>query len=509
MIREKIAKIGRFVVCAMSFVFMLFLFVFGLRSSFNHWYEEIEEYTELLVPRVKDDFVQNIVVLMFVLAVVVIIWFWRDKLAFLSGKGLWVGIAMAITLLVLAIIWVYKLEMILAWDPEVLVSLVGEAKKGNWSCFKEGQYMSNYFHQLGLFSVLYVLTQWITDGWWYYQIINCLALAGILVVGYKITQCAWKSEFIGGLYLPLQFLCLPAFFYKTFIYGELVSVFLCMCAIWLVYLWADGKGSVLKFVFLVCAMFGALWIRKNALIVLIAILCCVALELLCNKKRSLIAIAAAMIVSFLMYQVAGNVVFADKTKECKPIPAVTWVVMGMEKNALGYGGFNAFATLTFVENGCDVEMTKEQSYARIREIVKHYIDNPEEGLNFYKEKILWQWTDPSFESIFATHQFESEGIARRIYYEDLRVPIWKFMESYQNLIYFGVLCGVISCFKNRKTGIDLIIPTLFVGYFLFSLLWEAKPRYMVMCYILMIPFAAYGITQVCRAIKQLVYKIKK
>ena len=59
MIREKIAKIGRFVVCAMSFVFMLFLFVFGLRSSFNHWYEEIEEYTELLVPRVKDDFVQN------------------------------------------------------------------------------------------------------------------------------------------------------------------------------------------------------------------------------------------------------------------------------------------------------------------------------------------------------------------------------------------------------------------------------------------------------------------
>jgi hypothetical protein len=80
------------------------------------------------------------------------------------------------------------------------------------------------------------------------------------------------------------------------------------------------------------------------------------------------------------------------------------------------------------------------------------------------------------------------------------------MNQYQNLIYLGMFAGIIICARNKMSGVNLILPTSLIGYFLFSMIWEAKPRYMVMCYILVIPFAAGGIEFICRKIKKLLTK---
>jgi hypothetical protein len=69
------------------------------------------------------------------------------------------------------------------------------------------------------------------------------------------------------------------------------------------------------------------------------------------------------------------------------------------------------------------------------------------------------------------------------------------MNIYQLLIYGGV---VLTLILMRKKWIKIENYVLLIGVyggFLFSLIWEAKSRYILPYFIMMIPYAAIGITE--------------
>lgn len=56
---QRCADVGRFVVNFLSTINMFVLFVYAMRSSFSRWYDELGGYTELIIPRIKDNIIRK------------------------------------------------------------------------------------------------------------------------------------------------------------------------------------------------------------------------------------------------------------------------------------------------------------------------------------------------------------------------------------------------------------------------------------------------------------------
>ncbi len=505
--QRKIAQIcacaGKFVVNFFSTAAMLFLFIYAMRSSFSYWYDEWNAYTNLLMPRIKDNIAVNIMVLLLMLLFIFAIFCFWNKFFLKKRNHPIVRWIVAAIVLFLAILLVVNLGSTPVADMAAVIDSAAAALAGDWSSFGLGGFMSKFPHQIGVFSVLYLLMKWIKGGWWYYQIINCLALAGSMLVAGALLRKL--NTYADKLYMLLQFVCIPAYLSTCFIYGEVVSVFLCICTIYMIVDAAEQGMRPYKLAMIVFFMFGAIWMRKNALVAMIAFVLCMAWKAMAEKQKSYMKIVFALLLALGIYKISENLIFSKYDS----MPMISFVVMGMEKNALGYGAFNNFAHSTFEKTGYNAELTKQESYKKIRQILEYYRENPKEAAVFLKEKILWQWTDPGYGTIYSTIYYKNEGFLKRVYHGDLRSLVWNLLNWYQNLIYFGLLFAFLYEWKNKNNGLQIIFQVIFLGYFCFSILWEAMPRYTVMCFLMMLPMAAYGLGQFCRETEKLVGKLRR
>lgn len=510
-----VCRAGKLVVNFLSTMAMLFLFVHAMGSSFSHWHGEWNEYTELLLPRMQDSLVWNVAILLLMLSFLLVFFYFWDKFGQKERQFPLVGYLMAAAMFFLSVLLVVNLDAIPRYDMAAVIGCAKDALKGDWSSFEPDGYMTRYPQQIGLFSVLYFLMKFTQGKWWYYQGLNCLALAGILLVGGALSRRLWErpddqqNAHTGSayIYMLLQFFCVPAYLYTCFIYGEIVSTFLCICAIYMVVEAAEQGTRVYRLALIALLMSGAVWIRKNLLIAMIALTLCMLWKAMAERQKCYVKIALALLLSLGIYQMAGSLIFGSHIKHYDSIPTAAWIAMGMEKNTLGYGAWNNFSDETFEATGFSAELTKQEAYQKIRQLSKYYLNNPKEAVVFLKEKILWQWTDPDYESMYSTSRFENEGFLKRVYYGDLRRPIWNLLNWYQNLVYFGLLIAFLCEWKKKNNGLQMIFQVIFLGYFFFSILWEAKPRYMVMCFIMMLPLAAYGLGQFSRESGKLAKKL--
>jgi hypothetical protein len=505
---QKLEKFCRGIIYFIAVIFSGILLFYAFESSFSNWYEDEKDYIELLFPRTRDNIMLNILMLIAFIIFFLLIYkfFVNHNIYDLNIKQ---KILIFAIVFILSYIWICTVKIIPTGDESCVQQFAGNAALNNdWTSFEAGGYMSEYYQQIGLFTIMYALQKVHSDGWKFYQVLNCAALSGIILLGYSIAKQIWKTDFSGKIYIILQFLCLPAFILTTFIYGELVSTFFLFLLIYETQQICNGNCAIYNIIIIFIAAFMSIWIRKNALIVLLAVIICLLLQLFRKNdtRKPVILSLAAVVLALFVYHTESDIFVRSHIEKTDRIPATAWIVMGLEKNSMGYGAYNAYSIHTFAKNGFDTEKTNQEACERIREIFTYYSENPKEAVTFFKEKILWQWTEPSFGSFLFTKTFGNQGIIWDIYYGKLRKPITGFMNQYQNLIYLGIFAGIIICVRNNMSGINLILPTSFIGYFLFSMIWEAKPRYMVMCYILVIPFAAGGIEFICEFICE---KIKK
>ena len=94
--------------------------------------------------------------------------------------------------------------------------------------------------------------------------------------------------------------------------------------------------------------------------------------------------------------------------------------------------------------------------------------------------------------MLTTNQFEKEitPLVRSIYDGPIQDLLERFMNGWQLLVYFFLLMNCLLK-KSEKVEKMILLITIFGGV-LFSLLWEAKARYVLPYVIMMIPYAANG-----------------
>ncbi len=396
--------------------------------------------------------------------------------------------------------WAFLCHYHMMWDGEMISFFGNQFANGiNDISAHDIDYITSYTQQLGIISILEMLYR--IAGWENYrmfQALNAIAASCLVLTGYKLTKEISGREETGVYYLILMLGCWPLIIYVPFIYGEVLSILFSMLSIYtmLLYLRKQRKRDIL---FMALAIAAACLIRSNCYIVLAAMACVLVVKAIGDKRiRHVLALFCCIAVYFVghmgLIKVYENRLGVDLTH---PMPSILWVAMATQEGEDGKeaGWYNGLAWDLFVdEAGRDQEVATEMAKEVIAESMERFKADPAYMLDFYKRKIVSQWSEPTYACQVETNHRWSERSAfmDRLYKGDLWKPFVRVMDVYQSLIYWGALLFLLLMIRKKipveKLGLIIVV----IGGFIFYIFWEAKSRYVFPYFMMMIPCACCG-----------------
>ena len=389
-------------------------------------------------------------------------------------------------------------------DQMSVFAVASELRSHIYTAWQKGGYMFMYPNQNGDVFFIWLTTKIIGD----YnnvglQFINVVSLVGTYLCAYGIYRQQRNGEtYSTGIFIGMCAF-LPLAMYVTFVYGTLVGLFLSMAAL----LFADRFYRSRKVWNLLLAgvlMILAVLIKSNYLIFMIGMLVILVLDAIGRRNRGQLlrglAGAAAMIVVYVGvsqgFQMAVTKLTGEKTNRGMPVAA--WISMGMNESERASGWFDpALTEGVFSGNQYDIEAADRQAHANLQTRLQEFQENPAQMCAFYSRKIASQWNNPEFQGFWIQQNRESKvymsGLSKTVISGENKV-LNLYVEYYHLLVLFGVAVFIIFGFNKIKAR-DLTFAVIFVGGFLFHILWEAKCQYTVVYFVLLVPYAVRGYQQ--------------
>ncbi|MBO5283228.1 MAG: glycosyltransferase family 39 protein [Lachnospiraceae bacterium] len=406
-------------------------------------------------------------------------------------------IAIGVTLLmgILLAIWVSVCHIMPVWDQMQVYLDAMDFKAGNFQDMTGYIYMCP--HQYGL-TFLYEIFLVFGGGYRLLQYLNVLMVMCIVFCAYLIVEELF-GDVQASLYTVLgNLLFFPLWIYVNYVYGELLSMGFSMLGIWLLVHWCrTGKHRYALLSLLALSV--AVLARSNALVVLIAV--CITMLIHSLRQRSWKALLVALLVLLVPVGSIGAMRFSYELRSGNRIeggiPASMYIAMGMQRSPGGAGVYNGYNNSVFRgEAGSDEEKANEIAVTYIRERIAEFRNDPAMAREFYKEKIQEQWNEPTFCSLVMTATFEQPpaGIVEKLYYGDWQQRYRDYMNRYVTVMYLGVILYSIAGLLRKTNILQCLMAIGVIGGFLFSILWEAKSRYVLPYIVLLIPYMALGIS---------------
>ncbi len=455
------------------------------------------ELAQEYVYRVKDNILINILSLIIVTSLAL---FLKKKtkvsqvLKKIDAKK--VAIVASILSVILCILWVLNSGTSVQADQWDLCDAAAKINKNNYELFAQGEYIARNPHQLGMVTLLRIL--FAIFGEWNYlplQILNCIAVGFTVFYSFKIVEVLFDNKAAELIAILLTFCCFPLYFYTTFVYGEIISISLSTVAIYLffkLYKEFDYKRVII----LGIVVAGMLLIRKNTVVILIAMLGITIVKLLIQRKIKflilVVAIVAGMLIKSATISMLYDSHFPDNAKE---MPSILYIAMGTNNYGNYAGWYDGLHIAIFERNNYMPDAASEDAKQVIIEFAKQCVQDPVYGIKFYTRKILSQWIAPMYQGLVMNNNItgEQSDFIHFIYFDD---GAWKFMDGFMNLLQLFVFVFtvyvVFDSWKNTK-NMEFYMGLIAVfGGFLFSVIWEAKTRYVFPYFIIMLPYAAIG-----------------
>lgn len=370
-----------------------------------------------------------------------------------------------------------------------------------------GGYFAMYPHQLSLTALMEVLFR-IVGAYHYlsYERISVLLAVAIVFVGYLILREISTDMAPAVMYCLTAMCCLPLIFYTSWVYGDLPSIFFSLLAAWMLLRYGRGKrwGWLAG---MVASVTMAVLVRKNSMILVVA-LCLTAVVCLIAKKdvKLFAAAVCAAILPFLVYQGVYKLYEARSGYEhSKGIPVITWISMGLDENEGSYGWYNDSGKRMYIDMEFDQERTKEAARAHISERLAQFKKDKAYARVFFREKILSQWNAPLYQSVYFNTKYDEENMPDADSFaaklpDEYFLKALAFCNRLQLVIYLGMLLYFIFAVKKDSDLLQHLLAVAVIGGFFFSILWEAKSRYALPYYVTMFPLAAVGYRRMFEAI---------
>jgi uncharacterized membrane protein len=480
--------------CVMAALLFAALWIFAMCFSWNN--RELEnEY----VYRQNDNIFINIVCLIAGLAIAR----FAAKIAHkhISHRKMDIlAVVVGIICVITSMYWIAISKTTMGADQKEIVQYAVQLMNGDTSSLLKGGYLGMHRHQLGIVTFMRVFFSVFGEGnYKAFQYMSACMVFVIVYAGYKIIDAiSGKNSEAAAVYLLFMLFCVPMYGYTPFVYGEIISTAFAMLGTW-VFLSTLEKFRCRKLVLLALDCGFMLLLRRNTVIIAIAFLVVIIVKAINRPEWKIILTGVAVIAGLIISQTLVNAIYSSYIpKDSEEMPAILYVAMGTRDTAGDEPGwYDCYNLLVFREN----EYNAEASSAAAVETIKNFLGtckaSPMYAIRFYALKINTQWNVPMYQCLAMNNAFyeEPEGLAWEIYFNGKDVYLENFMNIYQLLIYGGVVLLLIYMRKKWVKIENYVLLIGVYGGFLFSLIWEAKPRYVFPYFIMMIPYAAIGLTE--------------
>lgn len=392
-------------------------------------------------------------------------------------------------------------------------------------------YLSYYPQQVGLMSFFELLVRlWnlLPINLEAYHFIKCLYViltCVIIFYQYRCVHLLWEDDRADCIYLILAGTNLPMIMYSSFVYGEIPSF--AALSVGLYYLlkllknivpdnvsatmpdstsasitnpstkWLIGQ-STLSLLGLTLAVM----LRKNTLVVIIAVVLVVLLEWCLSRKHLLLVYTALCLILSLTILPATQKLYelrAGNTLQ-SGVPAMSYFAMGMQESSRANGWYNGYNFYTYQETGMDTDLTVALSKEVIAERQAYFKANPGYAGTFYLGKFLSQWADGTYASRQATLATlgPRHPMVEEFYTGKFTSAYIGFCNIYQTVMYLGCFIGtLVMLLKRRPNRLYLWIAFISAfGGFLFHMIWEANSRYIFLYGLMLLPYAARGLADI-------------
>ena len=175
----------------------------------------------------------------------------------------------------------------------------------------------------------------------------------------------------------------------------------------------------------------------------------------------------------------------------------------MENEKSGPGWYNLYNWDVYVNNG-GAEGADAESRAYIKERLGQFADNPALMIGFYNAKLITQWADPLFNVLsHVSYGDDAHPVLLRVIGQwgenkPLNVHLYRITDIMQSIVFAGgniclIIMAVLHIRKRDENPEYLLSAVITVtGGVLFSMLWEAKSRYVIGYYELIMLMSCVG-----------------
>lgn len=409
-------------------------------------------------------------------------------------------------------LWIAAADRCPKGDQESVYQSAVRFLSGDYHPLSKGSYCGLYPHQLGLAALEEGIFR--LSGTTDYHVIQFLFVGMISATIFFIYQilkeltgqftCVVTGTLLGGM-------CTAQVFYSCWVYGEVPYVFFAMLAMWMLtrYIGKRHKRYLVLFVF---AVTFAMLVRENALILIVAFGLSALVKGLAEKDRHLIAaILCAVLIPLICYQGIFKMYEARSGYEHSTgLPSNDFVYIGLQETEGRYGWDYYKSYQVYYDNGKDTKRTEEAVNRMIADRWQEMRSRPGYLKTFFKGKILSQWNAPLYQSLYFNYVHEDVHKAGVTAFLDslsgdnfFRL-LWA-ADRLQFVLYLGMLCYFAFGVTADSDPLEYVLAVTIIGGFLFSVIWEAKTRYIFPYYMMMFPMAVLGY----RAVWMRISKIKK
>lgn len=365
----------------------------------------------------------------------------------------------------------------------------------------KASYFSCYPHQMGLTLFQEILFRiFHTESFHLLQGINAICNGLVVWTLYQITRIFFGDKKIEIYLLLLMILCFPLFWYTPFVYGELPSLAFGFLGIWLL---LEGVRGEKKFLWLLTSLFAffiASLVRKNTLILVVAVFLTIGVWIIKERKYWYFLYEAI----FLLLCISA-IPMAIKSYELRSgkqlndgVPGISHMVMGLQDNDYAPGWYNGYNFETYAYDAdYDQEKAISISRADLQERIRYFMNSPKATRKFFYDKFRAEWLNTGFAcfDFTAGKYYERHPFIENLYSGNAFYIMRFLMDKYQFVVFFFAFVFVSVNLFNKVGRVEILHYILLVtilGGAIFYLVWEGSGRYVFPYFIMTLPYSAAG-----------------
>ncbi|MCD7836250.1 MAG: hypothetical protein LUG83_06320, partial [Lachnospiraceae bacterium] len=427
---------------------------------------------------------------------------------FFAGKGLselikrhgdtWFKLVFVLVLAALGI-WLLMTRFWYFGDMEKVYQYAGMLNAGDFSGWLPGGYPYMWSQQNGLILFVSLLLRFFDKDTSYivFYFINLFFYGVMTVSFYSSMKTLFKDRDIYIIQLLMLVLYFPYAFFITLLYGDVIGFSFGAAAAALLLKYLDTRRNVHIVLSCVCIIFAVIF-KQNSLIIFVgaSIMLIHDMAVGFNKKK-LLSCAVYIILALIGFglpkviieQAGGNKIDGGNSKWAN-------IAMGLQECDKAPGWYNCYEEEVFAANNYDGDATAAEAKRELAERLKYFAQNPGYAWEFINKKLASEWNNPTFECFHIQNwrgsSIELSGFVKSIINDGgkLNIILIYILDICQSVVLFGVLMYLIGDDSQDLRRLFFII--LFIGGFMFFTVWEAKCRYTVPFYLMLIPYAWPG-----------------